>query len=182
ILVTSLPIAHLTMAARIQVTMRMTIASPTLVRTDHRSWLCMSLLSFGYSELTRRFFALLIGSLFSADIQNKGFAIAAEFPKPQLSRNRGVVGIRIFQGANRKLIYPSQSRIKAVPRVFGDRSAPRHRGNSAGGARSCHPVDLRIPAAGCRGGGCRRRWPRRAGAPIPGSRPGRAAGPARRRG
>src|SRR5699024_6410087 len=113
------------MAARIQVTMRMTIASPTLVRTDHRSWLCMSLLSFGYSELTRRFFALLIGSLFSADIQNKGFAIAAEFPKPQLSRNRGFVGIRIFQGANRKLIYPSQFRIKAVPLcVRGSIGAP----------------------------------------------------------
>src|SRR5699024_99308 len=138
------------MAARIQVTMRMTIASPTLVRPGHRSWLCMSLLSFGYSELTRRFFALLIGSLFSPDIQNKRFAIAAEFPKPPLSRKRRFDRIRILQGANIKLLCPSQFRIKAVPRVFGDRSAPRHRGNSAGGARSCHPVDLRIPAAGCR--------------------------------
>src|SRR5699024_8772981 len=54
-----------------------------------------------------------------------GFAIAAEFPKPQLSRNRGFVGIRIFQGANRKLIYPSQFRIKAVPLcVRGSIDAP----------------------------------------------------------
>src|SRR5699024_12816081 len=111
------------MAARIQVTMRMTIASPTLVRTDHRSWLCMSLLSFGYSELTRRFFALLIGRLFSADIQNKGFEIAAEFPKPQLSRNRRFVGVRIFKGANRKLIYTSKLSIKAVDIVIGDRAS-----------------------------------------------------------
>src|SRR5690625_4625926 len=141
------------MAARIQVTMRMTIASPTLVRTDHRSWLCMSLLSFGYSELTRRFFALLIGSLFSADIQNKGFAIAAEFPKPQLSRNRGFVGIRIFQGANRKLIYPSQFRIKAVPRVFGDRPPPGPRGSRPAGGGPGPRVVPGFPRQGGGGGG-----------------------------
>src|SRR5699024_8313001 len=90
------------------------------------------------------FFRLLIGSLFLANIQNKGSATDAEFPKPQLSRNRGFVCIRIFEWVNRKFIYSSQSHIKAARLCSG---IGRHAvtGDPGGRPRCCRPVDLRIP-------------------------------------
>src|SRR5699024_12289236 len=77
-------------------------------------------------RIDKAFFRLLIGSLFLANIQNKGFATDSEFPKPHLSRNRGFVCIRIFQWVNRKFRSEEhtselQSRFDLVCRLLLDK-------------------------------------------------------------